>query len=361
VLSIAIAIAGLPRAAAARPVDLAAAVRAVDELRYEDAATLLERALHAGDNGPDDLALLFRLQGEVAATLGDTEGARAAFERLLAIRPAARLPDGTSPKIVALFDEARADQVGRELRVGYHAEEGRDPSLVVEVASDPLGLVDGARATFRGSDGVVGVIERRGGPRIQLPLPAAGRYEVTVAAIDRHGNRLLEITGAADAKTDAAIDAAPGDDEPFPLPDPHPAVDSSPPVEPRPLPEDPPRVDRPSGTPWYAHWATYGTLALVAGGAGTYFALRTVSLQDDLDALNADSENHSFQEAHQVENDLRAHALFTNVSFGAAGAFAIVSLVLLFTQRDDPSPSSTAARSHRTSITPGGFVWEVSW
>src|SRR5438045_1715299 len=76
---VSVVLAGAPaqaRHTSDRSVDLDAAQRALENLRYEEARPLLERAWRSGQNGPQALATLFRLQGEVFATLGDEAAAR---------------------------------------------------------------------------------------------------------------------------------------------------------------------------------------------------------------------------------------------------------------------------------------------
>lgn len=85
-----------------------AARQAYDELRYDEAATLLEDALDDEALAADERRAALELAGVVAVIRGDEELARARFRALLQQDPEARLADGLSPKITAAFEEARA-------------------------------------------------------------------------------------------------------------------------------------------------------------------------------------------------------------------------------------------------------------
>ena len=96
----------LALAARAGADDLETARRQVEALDYKGARGTLDRTLTAGRSGPSELADLYLLYGEIAAALGDEAASRNAFRRLLVVRPEARLPDGTAPKIVEQFRKA---------------------------------------------------------------------------------------------------------------------------------------------------------------------------------------------------------------------------------------------------------------
>jgi hypothetical protein len=99
------------------------------------------------------------------------------FRRMLAIDPAATLTEGVAPKIQARLEAARRFVAERgALRVVL------DGGALV-IASDPLGMVMGARAWVGGR-----VVDLPGNERIALPAGAT-----RVAAIDEHGNRLVDL------------------------------------------------------------------------------------------------------------------------------------------------------------------------
>jgi hypothetical protein len=287
--------------------ELDAAQRALGDLRYEEARALLERAWHSGDNGPGALALLFRLQGEVAATLGDAPGARRAFARWLAIEPAAHLDEGASPKFVAPFDAARTQLGGSWLRVDVEvAPDGSAVTLVV--IADPLAMVVGARVSYTGEGGLQSVVEGKGGPRIGLPLPTADHLRVVVAALDGFGNRVIEreVLVAPEKPRPPARPVLTPSDEPA-------APPSAPSAPARPL----------LARPWLWTGVAAG-LALVGG----VFVWRVADAEDELAALNADSAGHSFAEARALDDRRHTSATLAYASFGAAGASLVLALVL---------------------------------
>ena len=67
-------------------------------------------------------------------------------------------------------------------------------------------------------------------------------------------------------------------------------------------------------------------------GTATGFGFAARSSGRDLDALNADSVHHDFQEAKDIEARIHRDALLANIGFGAAGAAAIASAILFVTQ-----------------------------
>jgi hypothetical protein len=333
-------------AAAERPAELGQALVALDDLRYEDAAALLERAWRRGDNDPGSLALVFRLQGEVAATLGDEAAAHAAFQRWWAIAPTARLPPGTSPKIVASFDAARAQVAGKK-PLGAHAELGTGALLVV-IEADPLAQVAGARAKWQAQDGVAGVVERAGNASFSLPLPALGRLTVHPVLVDRFGNELLGlpalvVAGPGDASTDDALGAGSIDERGGAPADPSTGAGGV--VG----PGDGARAG--SGEPrpaWASPWL-WGGLTVAAAGAGVTFAILADRSRDELDALNATSSEHPFADAEAAKRRLEQRTLGLNVSVIAASALAVVTGVVIWRSR---RPSSGAGRKGALSIVP---------
>jgi hypothetical protein len=292
----------------AAALDLDAAEQALHDLRYEEAALLLERARRSGQNGPRALARLFRLHGELAATLGDTAAARAAFAQWLAIEPGAALAAGTSPKITATFAAAAAQLDGASLDVGFLlVDDGA--AVALEVRSDPLAMVAGARAFYPGRTDV-GRVEA-GVARVALAVPGAGRMQVVIAALDAHGNRLAEHA--------MTMERAPA---------------LEPPVRavPRAASPPPPRVVASSPVPpprWRLHrgWALGGA-AVVLGAVGGVFAVRAVQAQDELDELNRTSADHDYRVAEATADRLRTSAIVANASVALAGGCALAAVLL---------------------------------
>ncbi len=122
------------RAAAAPPrpdevPDLQKQARAEMRLiEYELAIPLLERALTA-DSSLAQKAELNADLGICYASLGDSAGARAAFDRALSADMLLDLPVGTSPKIRQLFEGARS----------AHAKRPSQETAVASTPAEPVG------------------------------------------------------------------------------------------------------------------------------------------------------------------------------------------------------------------------------
>jgi hypothetical protein len=296
-----------------------------EALRYEQAAPLLDRAWRAGGHRPAQLAVLFRLTGEVAVTLGQGAAADIAFQRLLALDPGAALPEGTSPKIAARLEAARTALGGRSLRVDI---ERRDRVVTANVVSDPLDMVASVRVRAGTAERSAALDPASAALRVPLPSsadPSPARIEV----LDRHGNVLLEMERAAAAR--AAQPARPA------------RID----LTTAPERDDPPLLAR--GLTWTA-------AAAGVGAVGVFFGLRSESAQDDLDALNRTSAQHDFRDALDVEDRLRRDALIANISFAVAGAAAVTAAVLWVREwrspRLRPAPRRTRA---------AGLGWSVEF
>ncbi len=307
---------------------LARARTALADLRYEEAYPLFLEAWRDGDRSPGELRLLFQLAGQVAATLGDEDAAREHFARLKSLDPEARLPEGISPKIAIHFDQVEV----APLVVRAEVRMEPSPVAIVIVDSDPLGMVRGARATFKTPRGEPRFVEGRGRRRIELPLPSAPRLEIVIAALDLYENRLVElgtdtpyVIEPPEAKRQITITPPP--------PDPVPATGSRPDSDHR-------------GAPLYAHWGLWGSLSVVSGGLGVFFGLRARSDQNELDALNSMSSDHDFREALAVEDSLRRNAVTANMAFALSGASAVAAVILAVVHRSEDDPP-------RARLTPG--------
>jgi hypothetical protein len=350
--------------------ELDAAQSALGRLRFEEARDKLERAWRSGDNGPAAMALLFRLQGEVAATLGDVPAARRAFARWLALDPKARLDEGASPKFVAAFEAARDGLAGAALRVDVEVAPGGHAVTLV-ISSDPLDLAAGARVSYTGEGGVQSVAEGKGGPRIQLPLPGTARLRVVVAALDGYGNRLVEreLIVQPDASAPAVVPAPPAPRVPV---DPHDDDDdgdrdgerSPDDADEPPARDDITQAAEPEATrgarsersfltsPWL--WAGVGVGFAAAGG---YFAWRVGDTEAELAELNAHSAEHPFSEAQTLEDQRSQSATFAAVGFAAAGA-SVLAAILLALDREPaaPAPATLGLRPTR-----GGADLVLEW
>ncbi|MBZ0236013.1 MAG: hypothetical protein K8M05_27035, partial [Deltaproteobacteria bacterium] len=101
------------------------------------------------------------------------------------------------------------------------------------------------------------------------------------------------------------------------------------------------------GWPTIVRWPVWTGLAVVAAGAGGFFAYQVGQTEDELAALNAASDMHSFDEAEAVRDRGERQALFANIGFGVAGAAALAA-VLAFALEPDrveilPAPTAGGA------------------
>lgn len=292
------------------------AQQAIDDIDYETAKKLANEAIASGKLEGKALHRAYRLAGESAAALGDTRGAKEHFLRWIVLDPKAELPAGSSPKIGVPFSEARAeaDKVGR-FSVDVAVNRQKDKVEIVLSAHDPLQMVAGMRLQI-GDASVVAVT----GTRAVLPAADAQTVAVAVAVVDAKGNELSRrtVTGSA---------ASGGSKEPDRDPDP--------------VREQPTRSGR---WPSIVRWPVWTGVAVVAAGAGGFFAYQVGQTEDELAALNAMSDMHSFDEAEDVRERGERQALFTNISFGVAGVAAAAAILTFVLEPDgvEITPAPTA-------------------
>ncbi|WP_428265722.1 tetratricopeptide repeat protein [Haliangium sp.] len=287
--------------------------QALEALRYRDALAALERAIQTGDNGPDEIRTAYRMLGEVHAALGERRDAEAAFRRLLALNPDAELGPGVSPKLARPFEAARdATREAGPIVVRCVVDDAAG-TVRLEVEADPVELIAGARVVYRRTDGSEQQAETSGSGNLVLGIPVEDRTPLVCAAIDEHGNRLVEIGSWDDplVLSPAAATAAAS----APAPPPAPA----------------------RSTPVYARWYVWGAAAVVTAGAGGYFAWAADQDQAELDRLNQDSAEHSFSEARAVEESGKRNALIANIGFGVAGGMALGAALTLLLAPDEPT------------------------
>ena len=304
---------------------LAQARKAVAESDYTAARAQLTVAFGAGDRGPDELVELYRLSGIVAAALGDTKAATDAFTHLLALSPKAVLPPGTSPKIRRPF-EAAGRYFTTHSALELKLETGSAPPTITLIAvSDPLDMVAKAHVVFAIDGGAEQARDVVASERTEIALPAARRIDARVAALDVHGNRLVEI-GSKEVPIVIIGEAPP------------------PVVVVKPPPVVPPRRTSPGGArSVYLRWWPYAAATVAFGGATAYFAWSARSDARELERLGGDDALHSFSEAKAVEDRGRRATLLTNVGLGVSGAFAVTAAVLWFTAPRDRVESRVSA------------------
>src|SRR5664279_2410395 len=265
---------------------LAQIAKLESSLEYEQALVLADRTIARGISSRDQLADLHLIAGRLAAGLDHPDVAQAHFERVLVLRPNTQLVTGTSPKLLAPFDAARATQ---PLLVKLGVDGTR---AYAEVTSDALHLVRGLRVVVVDSNHVASVVTADG-----LTKDVPSGTVTSVAAIDEYGNELAV----------ARIEAA--------------------------APIVPVRLERP--TPFYKHWVTYTALSGAALITGGLFAWRFGQAQDEWNRLDA-AGGHSYTQLQTIEQRGQRWAIAADATFGVA-AIAGIAAAALFLTRDGPS------------------------
>lgn len=120
-------------ASARADAELAEAYRLEASLEYDGALAILTRIIDRGtETDPERLAELHFYAGRLAAGLDRADEAREHFAIALSLNTTLTLPPGTSPKLLAPFEDARATMVKLRAHVAGGA---------VIVDADALGLV----------------------------------------------------------------------------------------------------------------------------------------------------------------------------------------------------------------------------
>jgi hypothetical protein len=286
-------------------VHLARARGELERLQYDAARASLERALKAGNSTPAETREIHLLSAEVAATLGDRAGAERHYRTLLVLEPSAQLPPGASPKLGRPFAAARAAMKGRgPLRVQQEQTAGARATVTLVVVADPLKLVTGARVRCQTATGAVSTHVATGSERVTLALPRAASVEVLLSALDRHGNRLVDLGPFV-----VAGQPGPGDTATPPGPGP---VGAAPPPAGPPLPL----------FPRWLRWTAAVSMVFVA--SGITFGVLTQRTQSDIDRMTADSRNHTYSELLAAKHRGEWESIVANASFGAVGLGVLV-------------------------------------
>lgn len=304
-LVVAAAFAG-PRDLRADERDVAAARALLDDLRYDEARQALETALERGDSDPDAAAAIYLLLGEIDAASGDPDAARGHFRRALSLDPDATLPPGVSPKLSQPFAEARESlPPGGSLAASVRRD---GEALLVQIEADPAELVAGASAVL--ADGEL--VRAGGGDTVRLAVP--GDAEVaSLALVDSHGNRLLELEPPT-AEAAAAVTAPP---------------EPSAPSDDRSL---------------LGRWQLWGAVAVGFAAGGTFAGLNAQSKASEAESLEDGTE---YADALALEEAAERRARYANLAFAAAGACAVTGAILYWRDRRQPEQ-----RRARAAITP---------
>lgn len=303
-------------AEAGAPRQLAAARRAVDELRFDRAQELLGEALREGHSSPATMLQIYELAASTAVVLGKEELAELYYRRLLCIDPKADLEAGLAPKFKRPFSAARAYvNAHGALRVRTRRLEH---AVEIYVESDPLAMV--AAVALGGDEGKS--LRLDPSRRAVLPLPADDDGDVQLLLVDEFSNRLQIVQVAAEPAPEPTLARA---------------------MDPSQAPESPgsvaPARSRPSLLRTWWIWTLPAAASL---GLGVVTGLQSQQASDDLDELLSKPNPH-YDEAEALQSRSRSRATIANLSFGAAGLFTAVAIVMLATRPDEPSRSTALA------------------
>lgn len=275
--------------------ELTEARRLEAALDYAGALVVVDRTLARGGADPGRYVELHLLAGRLAAGLDRPQVAEDHFARVLALAPATTLPEGTSPKLTAPFETARARSI--PLRVHVTSVRGL---VTIHLDADRLGLVSGIRVHVVDGTGTHGEVTDRRSPRIGIP---AGTTAVEVAALDASGNRIW----IGPAPAEAAAGGTP-----------------------------PPQAIVRGEPSLIMRWPTWAVVTGVVAATGGFAAWKFRDAQDEWDAARADGM-HDFSELQEIEQRGKRWGMTANIAFGVAAATGIATIVLLVRGEDEPA------------------------
>ncbi len=273
---LALAVVALIAPAIAHADKLADARQAIDEVRYDDARGLLVEALDVGGNSTTAVRQIYELSASTAIVLGQRDLGEQYYRRWLAIDPGAKLPDGSSPKLVEAFVAAQSYMAAHGRLI---VKAARTSASVVDVVveSDPLSMAASAARTPFGAD--------RHARVDVVPGP------MTIAILDEHGNHLVDLEVAA-----AMVESRP--DRPV--------------ISPR-------AEQRPFSRRWTT-WAVPSGAFLVAGAI---LGALAITEQDELDTALSNSGEHFFSEIDDQHRKIKLHA---TIAIGLASTSALLAI-----------------------------------
>jgi len=273
------------------------ALVAKQELAFDEALVLLERAWHRGGSRPAQIRRIFALSGQFAGDIGDYDAARLWFSRWLCVEPDAALPAGASPKVTAAFAEAQRGLGGASITARARI---RGDGIEFVLERDPLSLVTRVRA----GDGTIAVEQNT---RVELPIVEA------VELLDRDGNVLLTIQATREV-----------------------------------VPPPPPRPS------WYARWPTWaGATAGFAVIAGASFGV-SLHARSQWRELNATSGQHEASEALALEQRFDRGLWISRFALGGAIVTGVIGSVL-FARRHEQQVTVT------TTTGGGAVSWSTAF
>ncbi|MBK7861464.1 MAG: hypothetical protein IPJ65_23185 [Archangiaceae bacterium] len=178
--------------AAADPDPLGEARQRAAQLDYPGALEAVRAALARGGSAPPQTLALYAYLGELAATVGDPAAAEAAFAVTLQLSPSFELPAGTSPKVRAPLERARARGL-TPLGASVEPRVLQGSQVELEVRLSTGAKVEAVRLSTAGPNG----LETR--PLSGSPVArgvftcAASPCGYFVSLLDGDGNELLRV------------------------------------------------------------------------------------------------------------------------------------------------------------------------
>lgn len=290
-------------AAAPNP-QLAQAEQLISDIRYAEAEKALAAAW-AVPNNPRPVTLrILELQGIVASVLGRPQ-ARDYFQRLLAIAPDHKLPEGQPPRVRTPFYEAKGMlSEAPPTRFSASASVDADGVRLSAVTADPLGL--GRKVRFH---------TRKGEAWRQTDVPLVG-LAPTVSA----GRGTIWWWAELLGENDGALLLAGSEEEPFVAQAPELAVPLAAEAEPKPQPAERAVAagpSRPVLVPvllWSGAAAALGLgIGLGAASSGAYAQVNAAE-RDSSGVVTGMTQ----QEAAALRETGRAEAAVANVLFVSA-------------------------------------------
>lgn len=300
VLAVILGLVLLGSAAHADSPKLQQARQAIANLKFDDARRALVDALAEGKHGVAAMREIYALSAEVSVVLGDRALGEQFYQRWLALEPAAKLPDGSAPKIRDAFVAAQSQMAARG-RLALRTERtGTD--IVVAIASDPLAMVHAV------------AIEG------MAPQPAPGRFAVAAAsaprayALDEHGNTLLETAPiAAEASRPA----------------PEPIAPVGPVVPVGPLA---PHQPKPSFARRWTTWAVPAGAFVIAGGVFGWLASEEHKKAED---LRDDSTKHFYEDFVKHQSRFERY-MKLGIVLGGVGVLLGIPATVFYIQNRRP-------------------------
>jgi hypothetical protein len=174
---------------------LQAAEEAFTEVDFERTLEHAGTALQAGGQTPEQLVRIYQLLGVSAAALGDPDGARDFFQRMLTVNPEAQLDDAVPPRLRAPYLEARGIVSARPDRLGVEVGLARSQASVRVALTDPFQMARTLRVHARLEGGAEYTsVESEAMAEVLAPVTGADtadRVEYWVEVLDQYGNQLV--------------------------------------------------------------------------------------------------------------------------------------------------------------------------